>query len=91
MEYSNFNAKVVDKSFEAIKNLEKQSNYINKFILNLLQAYDKNNSRNDLLELAKALCNKLSLNELMENILINFRSYDRKKWTKIIAKICDVR
>ncbi len=60
MEYSNFNAKVVEKSFEVIKNFEKQSNYINKFILNLLQAYDKTDSRNDLLELAKNLCNKLS-------------------------------
>ena len=61
MEYSNFDAKVVEKSFEVIKNFEKQSNYINKFILNLLQAYDKTDSRNDLLELAKNLCNKLSL------------------------------
>lgn len=61
IKYSNFNAKVVEKSFETIKNIEKQSGYINKFILNLLQAYDKDNSRNDLLELAKTLCNKISL------------------------------
>lgn len=61
IKYSNFNAKVVEKSFEIIKNIEKQSGYINQFILNLLQVYDKDNSRNDLLKLANALCNKLSL------------------------------
>lgn len=61
LEYSNFNASIVEKSFEVIKDFEKQSVHINRFILNLLQAYDKDNSRKDILRLAETICDKLSL------------------------------
>lgn len=59
LKYSNFNASIVEKSFEVIKDLKKQSVSINRFILNLLQAYDKDNSREDILKLAETICGKL--------------------------------
>lgn len=53
LKFSNFNSDVVFQSLKLIQNWEKQSDYINRFMLELLKAYDKNNKRKDILELAE--------------------------------------
>lgn len=59
LKFSNFNSDIVFKSLKLIENWKKQSDYINKFMLELLKAYDKNSKRKDILELAEKINNEL--------------------------------
>ena len=80
LEYSNFNDEVVRESFNIIKDLKSQSIYINRFMLNILKAYDKDNSRADLLNLAESICEKLLINNKdVTNIINKFQIIRRRR------------
>lgn len=58
----------------------KKSIYINRFMLNILKAYDKNNSRADLLNLAEFICEKLLINNKdVTNIINKFQIIRRRR------------
>lgn len=59
LRFSNFNAEIIFNSFDIIQNFDKQSSYINGFMLELLTAYDEDNKRKDILDLAKRINDKL--------------------------------
>jgi len=71
---SNLNVESIKKSIEGISRLKKQSQYISNFMLNILNAYDQDTKRKDLLDLSEYICNKLL-------------SYDKKSISYIINKM----
>ena len=80
LKFSNFNAEVVFDSINVIQNFENQSDYINAFMLELLKAYDKDNKRKDILDLAERINNLLIQNEIsITNQLNKFQIIKRKR------------
>lgn len=80
LKYSNFDSDIVFESLNLIKNIESQSEYINKFMLELLKAYDKNTKRKDILNLAERINNLLMQKEMsIINQLNNFQIIKRKR------------
>lgn len=80
LKYSNFDSDIVFESLNLIKNIESQSEYINKFMLELLKAYDKNTKRKDILNLAERINNLLMKKEMsIINQLNNFQIIKRKR------------
>lgn len=80
LKYSNFNPEIVFNSLEVIQNFESQSEYINAFMLELLKAYDKDNKRKDILDLAERINNLLTQNETsITNQLNKFQIIERKR------------
>ena len=80
LKFSNFNSEVVFNSLNVIQNFENQSDYINAFMLELLKAYDKDNKRKDILDLADKINNLLMQNETsITNQLNKFQIIKRKR------------
>lgn len=80
LKFSNFNSEVVFNSLNVIQNFENQSDYINAFMLELLKAYDKDNKRKDILDLADKINNLLMQNEIsITNQLNKFQIIKRKR------------
>ncbi len=80
LKFSNFNSEVVFNSLNVIQNFESQSDYINAFMLELLKAYDKDNKRKDILDLADKINNLLMKNETsITNQLNKFQIIKRKR------------
>ncbi len=80
LKYSNFNPEIVFNSLEVIQNFESQSEYINAFMLELLKAYDKDNKRKDILDLAEKINNLLIQNEMsITNQLNKFQILKRTR------------
>ena len=87
LKYSNFNADVIFASLSLIKNYKNQFGYINAFMLELLKAYDKNNKRQDIFNLAKKINDLLMQQELnITNQLNNFQIIKRKRNLEDIEK-----
>ena len=80
LKFSNFNSEVIFNSLNVIQNFENQSDYINAFMLELLKAYDKDNKRKDILDLADKINNLLMQNEIsITNQLNKFQIIKRKR------------
>ena len=80
LKFSNFNSEVIFNSLNVIQNFENQSDYINAFMLELLKAYDKDNKRKDILDLADRINNLLMQNETsITNQLNKFQIIKRKR------------
>lgn len=80
LKFSNFNSEVVFNSLNVIQNFENQSDYINAFMLELLKAYDKDNKRKDILDLADKINNLLMQHETsITNQLNKFQIIKRKR------------
>ncbi len=80
LKFSNFNSAVIFNSLNVIQNFENQSDYINAFMLELLKAYDKDNKRKDILDLADRINNLLMQNETsITNQLNKFQIIKRKR------------
>lgn len=80
LKFSNFDSEVVFNSLNVIQNFENQSDYINAFMLELLKAYDKDNKRKDILDLADKINNLLMQNETsITNQINKFQIIKRKR------------
>ena len=80
LQFSNFNAEIVFNSLNVIQNLKDQSEHINRFMLELLKAYDQNIKRIDILDLAERINNLLIQNESsVTNDLNKFQIIKRKR------------
>ena len=77
---SNLNTEVIKSSIAAISKFEEQSGYINNFMLNLLNAYDKDTKRKELLNLSEYICDKfLSYKKSVSDVINKMQIIKRKR------------